>query len=220
MTQSQYLRTNYTYKLSDGSFTNSNSAPGYRMPTSRKEMIYIPKFHCKNCKMALNLIEKVANPVGKPESRKRKRSEDTTSGSGSQHIGLPQQTRPRSNSGQDRPRDPDSHRNQPNFQYTASTANTGRITGHSPQLLLSTSTADAGMLVPSPAAGCPVSSTVHQPDPEEAEVSAASAADFAAASGTGARPRGEPVRGSRDLRTPPTLFKMSGCKRINDNCQL
>ena len=68
-------------------------------------------------KMALNLIEKVANPVGKPDSRKRKRSEDTASGSGSQHIGLPQQTRPRSNSGQDRPRDPASHRNQSNYQY-------------------------------------------------------------------------------------------------------
>jgi hypothetical protein len=68
-------------------------------------------------KMALNLIEKVANPVGKPESRKRKRSEDTASGSGSQHIGLPQQTRPRSNSGVDRPRDQASHRNQSNFQY-------------------------------------------------------------------------------------------------------
>ncbi len=39
MTPSQYQRTNYNYELSDGSFTNSNS-PGYRMPTSRKEMIY------------------------------------------------------------------------------------------------------------------------------------------------------------------------------------
>jgi hypothetical protein len=68
-------------------------------------------------KMALNLIEKVANPVGKPESRKRKRSEDTASGSGSQHSSFPQQARPRSDSGQDRPRDPASHRNQSNYQY-------------------------------------------------------------------------------------------------------
>jgi hypothetical protein len=34
-------------------------------------------------KMALNLIEKVANPASKQESRKRKRSDDSTSGSGS-----------------------------------------------------------------------------------------------------------------------------------------
>jgi hypothetical protein len=85
---------------------------------------------------------------------------------------------------------------------TSSTANTGRITGHSLQLLLRTSTADAGTPVLSPAAGCPVSSSVHKPDPEEAEVSAASAADSAAASGIGARLQGEPVRGSKHLGTP------------------
>ncbi len=33
-------------------------------------------------KMALNLIEKVANPTGRQDSRKRKRSEDSASGSG------------------------------------------------------------------------------------------------------------------------------------------
>ncbi len=68
-------------------------------------------------KMALNLIERVANPAGKPDSRKRKRSEDTASGSGSQHTGTPQQARPRSYSGQDRPRDPATHRNQSCYQY-------------------------------------------------------------------------------------------------------
>jgi hypothetical protein len=36
-------------------------------------------------KMALNLIERVANPGNKAESRKRKRSEDSGSGSGSHH---------------------------------------------------------------------------------------------------------------------------------------
>jgi hypothetical protein len=68
-------------------------------------------------KMALNLIERVANPAGKPDSRKRKRSDDTASGSGSQHSGTPQQARPRSYSGQDRPRDPATHRNQSGYQY-------------------------------------------------------------------------------------------------------
>jgi hypothetical protein len=68
-------------------------------------------------KMALNLIERVANPAGKPDSRKRKRSEDTASGSGSQHTGIPQQARPRSYSGQDRTRDPAAHRNQSSYQY-------------------------------------------------------------------------------------------------------
>ncbi len=69
-------------------------------------------------KMALNLIEKVANPAGKPDSRKRKRSEDTASGSGSQHGGAPQLTRPRSDSNRDRPRDSAPHRNQSNSQYS------------------------------------------------------------------------------------------------------
>jgi hypothetical protein len=69
-------------------------------------------------KMALNLIEKVANPAGKPDSRKRKRSEDTASGSGSQHGSTPQQARPRSDGSRDRPRDPASHRNQSNSQYS------------------------------------------------------------------------------------------------------
>jgi hypothetical protein len=69
-------------------------------------------------KMALNLIEKVANPAGKPDSRKRKRSEDTASGSGSQHGSTPQQARPRSDGSRDRPRDPASYRNQSNSQYS------------------------------------------------------------------------------------------------------
>jgi hypothetical protein len=71
---------------------------------------------------------------------------------------------------------------------TTSTANMGRRTGHSPQRLLRTSTADAVTPVLSQAVGCPDSSTAHQPAPEEAEASAASAVDFAASSGTGARP--------------------------------
>ena len=68
-------------------------------------------------KMALNLIERVANPAGKPDSRKRKRSDDTASGSGSLHSGTQQQARPRSYSGQDRPKDPAPHRNQSGYQY-------------------------------------------------------------------------------------------------------
>jgi hypothetical protein len=84
---------------------------------------------------------------------------------------------------------------------TVSTANTGKTTGHSPQLPIRTSTAAAGTPVRSPVAGCPVSSSGHQPDPEEAEITAASAA----ASGTGGRPRGAPVRGfKKKVRvTPP-----------------
>ncbi len=71
-----------------------------------------------------------------------------------------------------------------------------RTTGHSPQLPIRTSTAaGAGTQVRSPVAGCPVSNSVHQPVPEEAESTAASAADSAAASGTGGRPRGAPARG-------------------------
>jgi hypothetical protein len=157
-------------------------------------------------KMALNLIERVANPAGKPDSRKRKRSDDTASGSGSQHIGTPQQARPHSYSGQDRPRDPATHRNPSPATSTVSTANTGRTTEHSPQLPIRTSTADAGTQVRSPVAGCPVSNSVHQPDPEEAEITAASAADSAAASGTGGRPRGAPVRGfkKKSVFRPPT----------------
>jgi hypothetical protein len=139
-------------------------------------------------KMALNLIERVANPAGKLDSRKRKRSDGTASGSGSQHIGTPQQARPHSYSGQDRPRDPATHRNPSPATSTVSTANTGRTTEHSPQLPIRTSTADAGTQVRSPVAGCPVSNSVHQPDPEEAEITAASAADSAAASGAGGRP--------------------------------
>jgi hypothetical protein len=70
-------------------------------------------------KMALNLIEKVANPAGKLDSRKRKRSDDTASGSGSQHGGTSQQARlPRSDGSRDRPRDPASHRNESNSQYS------------------------------------------------------------------------------------------------------
>jgi hypothetical protein len=73
-------------------------------------------------KMALNLIEKVANPTGKQDSRKRKRSEDSASGSGSQpgsqYGSVPQPTRPRSDSNQDRPRDPAQPRNQANSQYS------------------------------------------------------------------------------------------------------
>ncbi len=70
--------------------------------------------------------------------------------------------------------------------------------------------------------GCPVSSSVHQPDPEdpeEAEVTSATAADFAAASGTGGRPRGAPVLGFKEKsesRPPPPPFKTSGCK-LNDS---
>ena len=88
-----------------------------------------------------------------------------------------------------------------------STANTGRTTGHSLLPPIRTSTADAGTRVQSPAAGCPVSSSVHQPDPEEAESTAASAADSAAASGTGGRPRGAPVRGlkKKAARRHPNL---------------
>ncbi len=41
-----------------------------------------PKGHIY-AKMALNLIEKVANPAGKMDSMKRKRSKDSASGSGS-----------------------------------------------------------------------------------------------------------------------------------------
>jgi hypothetical protein len=78
---------------------------------------------------------------------------------------------------------------------TVSTANTGRTTGHSPQLPIRTSTAGAGMQARSPVAGCPASNSDHQPDPGEAESTAAFAADFAAASGTGGRPRGALVRG-------------------------
>ncbi len=69
-------------------------------------------------KMALNLIEKVANPAGKPNSRKRKRSEDSASGSGSQHGSAPQPARPRSDSNRDRPKDPASHRIQSSSQYS------------------------------------------------------------------------------------------------------
>ncbi len=47
-------------------------------------------------KMALNLIEKVANPGNKAENRKRKRSEDSGSGSGSHYGTVPQL--PRTNS--------------------------------------------------------------------------------------------------------------------------
>ncbi len=47
-------------------------------------------------KMALNLIEKVANPGNKAENRKRKRSEDSGSGSGSHHGTAPQLPRPNS----------------------------------------------------------------------------------------------------------------------------
>jgi hypothetical protein len=49
-------------------------------------------------KMALNLIEKVANPGNKAESRKRKRSEDSGSGSGSHHGTALQGHRPISQS--------------------------------------------------------------------------------------------------------------------------
>ncbi len=76
------------------------------------------------------------------------------------------------------------------------------------------------MPVRSPVAGCPVSNSVHQPDPEEAESTAASAAVSAAASGTGGRPRGAPVRGSKKKRSPrsaPPPFKMTGCKLIDHN---
>ncbi len=52
-------------------------------------------------KMALNLIEKVANPGGKAESRKRKGSEDSGSGSGSQYETAPQSSRSNSQSHRD-----------------------------------------------------------------------------------------------------------------------
>jgi hypothetical protein len=72
----------------------------------------------------------------------------------------------------------------------ASTARTGRRTGHFQQHRPRTSTADAVMPVLSPAGGLPDSSMAHQPVPEEVEASVASvasAAAFAAASGTEAR---------------------------------
>jgi hypothetical protein len=72
-------------------------------------------------KMALNLIEKVANPASKAETRKRKRSEDTGSGSGSQHGSAPQPPRSHSQSHsgfpRDRFRDPAFNRNQGGSQY-------------------------------------------------------------------------------------------------------
>jgi hypothetical protein len=49
-------------------------------------------------KMALNLVEKVANPGNKAENRKRKRSEDSGSGPGSHYGTVPQLPRPNSQS--------------------------------------------------------------------------------------------------------------------------
>jgi hypothetical protein len=54
-------------------------------------------------KMALNLIEKVANPGNKAENWKRKRSEDSGSGSGSHHGTAPQPPRPVSQSNRGSP---------------------------------------------------------------------------------------------------------------------
>jgi len=64
-------------------------------------------------KMALNLIEKVANPGNKVESRKRKRSEDSGSGSGSQYGTVPQAPRPSSQV----KRGPPSNKQQGGSQY-------------------------------------------------------------------------------------------------------
>jgi hypothetical protein len=69
-------------------------------------------------KMALNLIEKVANPASKQESRKRKRSDDSSSGSGSQVGGGLPRARARSDSSQERPREAVPHRNQPSSLYS------------------------------------------------------------------------------------------------------
>ena len=81
---------------------------------------------------------------------------------------------------------------------TVSTDNSGKKTVHSPQLPIRTSSAGADMQVRSPVAVCPASNSDRHPDPGEAASTAGTAADSDAASGTGGRLRGAPVRGTKN----------------------